>query len=337
LCFKPDDISVIVNAHLLFSSSIEQWLIYSAIETGWEMTKKGTIGMVDMVSAIFNPEVENPSHYFKKYPVVFVDEYQDNSIAQTLISKNSTSGQLVCVGDTNQSVYAFNGACSRAREFLVDLVDPVELTMPMCYRCPDEVLDKVRKNMVPEIKGTGKKGFVGYHTGDLKEIIDLKDTLIITRTNLMVLKVVSELSLYDIPLTINNRNLKTDLESLLKVTQCKTSFGGLEEYMKTKLLSKALPDRIKHDLYESLLFLLELMAPKSWAELKRQIGSLFEPRSSGLIVGTAHSFKGCESENVIIYGINFFPHPKADNLEQEKNLLYVAMTRTKKNLHLMEA
>ncbi len=58
---------------------------------------------------------------------------------------------------------------------------------------------------------------------------------------------------------------------------------------------------------------------------------------------TAHSAKGLEFDNVIVSGLeeNVFPHSRAitdhDELEEERRLAYVAVTRAKKRLFLMRA
>ena len=58
---------------------------------------------------------------------------------------------------------------------------------------------------------------------------------------------------------------------------------------------------------------------------------------------TAHSAKGLEYENVIVTGMeeNLFPHTRAlvdaDELEEERRLAYVAITRAKKRLFLLRA
>src|SRR5699024_4360897 len=57
------------------------------------------------------------------------------------------------------------------------------------------------------------------------------------------------------------------------------------------------------------------------------------------IISTIHSMKGGEADNVFIYGYPNFPYGfkgmSDEEKQQEKNLLYVAITRAKKNLYLL--
>ena len=57
------------------------------------------------------------------------------------------------------------------------------------------------------------------------------------------------------------------------------------------------------------------------------------------IISTIHSMKGGEADNVFIYDYPNFPYEfkgmSDEEKQQEKNLLYVAITRTKKNLYLL--
>lgn len=57
------------------------------------------------------------------------------------------------------------------------------------------------------------------------------------------------------------------------------------------------------------------------------------------IIGSIHSMKGGEADTIYIYDYPRFPYGWADmsseDMQQEKNLEYVAVTRAKKNLHLV--
>lgn len=69
---------------------------------------------------------------------------------------------------------------------------------------------------------------------------------------------------------------------------------------------------------------------------ERQAGGLVEPPVQLM---TVHGAKGLEFDYVFVIGINelLFPEVKSDNIEEERRLMYVAMTRAKKQLFLSEA
>lgn len=61
--------------------------------------------------------------------------------------------------------------------------------------------------------------------------------------------------------------------------------------------------------------------------------------NSGVLLTTVHGAKGLEKDNVFIVSLNegYFPHKRAsleNELEEERRLMYVALTRSKKNLYL---
>ena len=55
----------------------------------------------------------------------------------------------------------------------------------------------------------------------------------------------------------------------------------------------------------------------------------------GVVLSTIHKSKGLEADNVFILDVNLIPSKYAttkDQLKQERNLLYVAITRAKNKL-----
>jgi len=63
---------------------------------------------------------------------------------------------------------------------------------------------------------------------------------------------------------------------------------------------------------------------------------LKEIKSPRITASTIHRFKGKEDEHIIIIGVNDknIPHKRSPDLEEERRLLYVAMTRTKGSVDL---
>lgn len=75
-------------------------------------------------------------------------------------------------------------------------------------------------------------------------------------------------------------------------------------------------------------------------ELIGQVRELFHPSSQRIKVMTVHGAKGLEFDNVYVTGLSegFFPRKEAfqseERLEEERRLLYVAVTRARRNLTL---
>jgi DNA helicase-2/ATP-dependent DNA helicase PcrA len=77
-------------------------------------------------------------------------------------------------------------------------------------------------------------------------------------------------------------------------------------------------------------------------ELKRQAVELKNKKTDSVTIATMHSSKGLEFDMVFIVDANegITPHKKAvlpEDLEEERRLFYVAMTRAKKALYLYSA
>ena len=65
-----------------------------------------------------------------------------------------------------------------------------------------------------------------------------------------------------------------------------------------------------------------------------EIERLFNSGSKGDIqLSTVHKAKGLEADNVFILATERMPHPKATNIQEERNICYVAITRAKQNLY----
>ena len=65
-----------------------------------------------------------------------------------------------------------------------------------------------------------------------------------------------------------------------------------------------------------------------------EIKRVFDGNDSGAIMlSTVHKAKGLEADNVFILATERMPHPKATNIQEERNICYVAITRAKQNLY----
>ena len=66
-----------------------------------------------------------------------------------------------------------------------------------------------------------------------------------------------------------------------------------------------------------------------------RIEGLFSDEAvSGVVCGTVHKMKGLEADRVWIIKPEVMPHPKAKgwSLEQEYNIMYVSVTRARREL-----
>jgi len=82
----------------------------------------------------------------------------------------------------------------------------------------------------------------------------------------------------------------------------------------------------------TLIFLGKLS--KNIADLKNKISLIFTDELQGIVLSTIHKAKGLEANRVFIVRPDLLPLPHAHGwqLAQEKNLIYVAITRAKTEL-----
>ncbi len=85
------------------------------------------------------------AHYSKKYPWIFVDEYQDTNYAQARIVKllvGGGRGNLFAIGDPDQAIYGFRGAdVTNFRRFVEDFPGATVITLTRNYRSTQRILD----------------------------------------------------------------------------------------------------------------------------------------------------------------------------------------------------
>jgi superfamily I DNA/RNA helicase len=134
------------------------------------------IGSFDLTSVDFIDMLYIPINKKLKtlwYDYVFVDECQDLNELQILLLKklvNPISGRLVCVGDPNQAIYAFNGADPESFNRLSYLCNN-KLTLSKNYRCGVDIINEAKK-LTPDINsGLDLKGELVYE-GSIYDIED---------------------------------------------------------------------------------------------------------------------------------------------------------------------
>ncbi|MFH1519889.1 MAG: ATP-dependent helicase [Candidatus Omnitrophota bacterium] len=131
------------------------------------------------------------------------------------------------------------------------------------------------------------------------------------------------------------KNPESCLRRLIETYQdyCHLSFDNSEE----RILDLEELAKMASSYSTTKEFLLDL---GSFEEFKGETILSGYEKEDTLVLSTIHQAKGLEWEVVFIIGFceYSFPHPKAldsqNNLEEERRLFYVAVTRTKANLHI---
>jgi len=191
---KPYSANYLFDLYSLFlnsnETSFEKWLlkkapaqqeyalIYEDIFNEYENVKKEhnlvdfNSLLIEMIKAL-KEGIENP------YIEVLVDEYQDTNPLQNELIESVKQKGLFCVGDYDQSIYAFNGAdISIISTFDKRYEDAKIFTLKKNYRSYGEILDvanRVIKNN-PRIYPKTLEVTRGY-SGEYPKVLIYNDTI----------------------------------------------------------------------------------------------------------------------------------------------------------------
>jgi len=285
---------------------------------------------------------------FKKYDWVFVDEAQDTSQTQREILKSvmKSSSRLIAVGDRNQSLYGFRGADSLSIDGIQKDFSCATFPLSISYRCSKSVVMEA-KAFVPQIESseTAKDGSVisldKYSTDDF-----LPTDGIICRNSAPIVKMAYGLISRGVPVNVRGREIGKGLTSLIKTMKAK-DIKNLDEKLsewsdnQVIILSgkggrEAQIEGVL-DKVDCIKIFISQAEPK-WTilDLIQRIENFFSDNPNGNItLSTVHGAKGLEFKRTYILDRDRF-NPKWVRLdwqkEQERNVIYVAITRAIESL-----
>ena len=190
---KPYSANYLFDIYSLFlnsnSDSFEEWLlnraplqeefvlIYEDIFDEYEEIKKEH-NLVDFNSLLLRMIEELENGIENPFKEVLVDEYQDTNPLQNRLIEALKQNSLFCVGDYDQSIYAFNGAdINIISTFDKRYPDAKIFTLKKNYRSYGEILDvanKVIKNN-PRIYPKSLEVTRGY-SGEYPKLLMYHDT-----------------------------------------------------------------------------------------------------------------------------------------------------------------
>lgn len=296
----------------------------------------------------------------QRFDRLFVDECQDLSpLNHDLVKRTiAPGGQLIAVGDKYQSIFGFRGADVESIDNLALTFNTRSLPLHVSYRCPRSVV-ALAQTIVPHIQARdgAEEGLVEPVPVDAQKAIQGKliktGDYIVSRTNAPAIGVAQRLLKARIPVEVLGRDLAADLKSLVEgvgYDELQKTYRGLGEYLgaledyEAEMLNHAREtnwssSRVEmfKDKVATVRTLSEGVAgPESVLQI---IDKLFEkPRGEAVRVSSIHKAKGLEAERVWILNPDLLPHPSAEQdweIEQERNLHYVAVTRAKRELRYL--
>jgi superfamily I DNA/RNA helicase len=295
--------------------------------------------------------------WFKPYKFLLVDECQDLNPLQLefVLMLIGDIGRLLGVGDPQQSIFGYAGADHQSYYNLVRLTQAVELPLSICYRCPRSHIALVRK-IFPHIQiepaPDAIEGII--HQVQEKGIENLfkNGDVIISRKNAPLVSLCIKLIGLGMKATVKGRDVGDSLKKELDLIAKLPGYNFLvfndavSQYQQIKLQRYRdldNEDELRQKLLDKLEAILAIYQSHASAtsieDLKSYIDEIFSDENSAITLSSIHKFKGGEAQRVFIYQAEDVPMRWRNQLvwqqEQERNLLYVALTRSKSELFIV--
>ena len=286
-----------------------------------------------------------------KYPlpqfdILFVDEAQDfNEMQRRLVLACSQAGRCIIVGDKNQAIYGFRGADSGSMSIFENQLKARGKTvksfgLTLTWRCPKSVVTEANRYVKEfnclETAEDGKVHVNAY-------LNPQKGDMVLCRYNAPLVSAFYDLITQGKSAYILGRDMHKGLVNYVKKITKHNNMSSVE-FMNLltvdfRVNHSKLVDTDKQNQANTLSDKFECV--KIFASKADTVGGiiaeierLFNSKSKGDIqLSTVHKAKGLEADNVFILATERMPHPKATNMQEERNICYVAITRAKKNLY----
>lgn len=288
-----------------------------------------------------------------KFDYVFVDEAQDtNAIQRALLRKIlKPSSRLIAVGDPAQAIYGFRGADSNSLNLIAQEFDCKRLPLTVSYRCGTEIV-KYAQQWVDHIEAAP-----GAPAGEVRDLgTDWKvetqfkaDDLVVCRTTRPLITLAYRMMRAKVPCFIMGREIGQGLKGIISkmkannLPQLEERLDAWRERECEKALSKGNDAKVEsiQDKADAIFFLADTLAEtqRHIPGLLALVDSLFAEGVGKVRLATIHKSKGLESPTVHWLNRSQCPSKWARQdwqREQEGNLCYVAATRAKSLLCIIE-
>ena len=312
---------------------------------------------IDYTDMIWMPHIYDLHLQECEYDFIMVDECQDLNVAERnlVLRCLKEGGRLIAVGDSNQCIYGFSGSDPDSFRAIQSIPNTVSMPLSISYRCPESVV-KFAQNLVPSIEAKQ-----GAEEGVILDCVSLDDVhdgdMVLCRNNAPLLQVYCKLLEQGKRAYIRGSDVGKNLQNIV--------IGTHKDYLYTNLKRDGVFIRLYEDLFNSrkaimerygisqedamkhetiqakldMIRALEVLGADltTTEELTKKIGDIFpkNDKGEGIMLSTVHKAKGLEADNVFIACASLMPSKSALDewqVQQERNLMYVAYTRAKKVL-----
>lgn len=285
-----------------------------------------------------------------KYDLLLIDEAQDLNKLMQEYAKRISCGRLVIVGDPRQAIYGFSGADSNSYYNLKEMFNTEEYPLSVCYRCGTDIIAEAQK-INPNIQayeGNGRGEVRHINNTDFNYDETPDGALILSRKNATLVKPCFEFIKRGRKAIIKGREIGKGLIGIIEnlgdcnVIEFESKIEDWRDQKICALSKRKNPTQSSLDYVNDQADALIAISDgcRDTSDMKNKINEIFQEKGyGGIVCSSIHKSKGLEAEHVSIMDYGnvelFHQKMKPEDLEQEKNLHYVALTRAKKTLELV--
>lgn len=298
--------------------------------------------LIDFDDQLYHPVALNYNTW--GYDWIIIDEAQDVSHVQRVLLRKFFKSRLIAVGDSRQAIYGFRGADSNSLANIGRVFKAETLPLSISYRCPRKVVE-VAQQIVPHIEcsDTANDGEV-LHPKEWQIDSFSETDLVVCRNTAPLIELAYKCIAEGKAVHVMGREIGKGLINVIRKAGGRNHLALTLVDFEPKLiawtdkqLKKAKDDETKQAAVTDKLDCLRVLGAglDTVTELVSAIEKIFDDRSTGTTLATVHKAKGLEAERVFILEPDLMPSPwarKEWQIEQENNLLYVAVTRALETL-----
>lgn len=314
--------------------------------------------VVDFDDMIYAPLKHNVRMY--EHDWVLVDEAQDTNESRRLLALRllRRGGRLVAVGDRHQAIYGFTGADSNSLDLIAQSVNAKQLPLTTTFRCPKSVVTYAQQ-WVNHIQAaeTAPEGIVRHDDISNLATVAVPGDAILCRFNAPLVEYVYKFIAAGIPAKVEGREIGNGLKVLARRWKVRKLTALLDKlavfveresakYRAKEQEAKAAAVEDKVNCLVTIVNRVLAIDPNCSTPVDRvcnEIDAIFGEHKEGeapknvVLFSSVHKSKGREWNRVVWLqtGPSAWAR-QAWEQEQENNLCYVAATRAKHELVLIE-
>jgi DNA helicase-2/ATP-dependent DNA helicase PcrA len=313
---------------------------FTALELAKERDSEDRISFNDMVWLPVAMNWVSP-----RFELVVVDEAQDMNVPQLEMAIRAClpGGRICVVGDDRQAIYGFRGAAQDGMRMMQERLDAAKLGLTTTYRCPRAVV-ALAAQIVPDYNAapSAPEGIVD-EVNSVLEYAKIGDA-ILSRLNAPLMSTCLNLLKKGISARIEGRDIGAQLVNTVRKLRAKSVpdfFKKLDTWAnkqrKRLAVGKNAESKVAqiNDTVETLAAVAQ--DARSVSDIESKIYSLFQDSDSkgakpAVVLSSVHKAKGLEWSRVFLLQATFKP----GRSEEESNIYYVALTRSKKHLTFVQ-